>query len=211
MCDGHADGRAVGVGLYHAGQLRLLCDAVNVRLRIAHRAPLWCDDKVTHEALGQILIHGNGAAQIPAAGVGNAQQIEGCLHAAVLAAGAVQREEDNIRHAAHGQHVPAEHAVALIAAAAAHLFQIRLAHGNGIIAAEAVLHRENILKGAFIVLQPQKHIHQNGLMTACTQRTANLGSAGERNVALHAKASGQYNNFHCDFLPFRMNPIPILF
>jgi hypothetical protein len=43
--------------------------------------------------LGAPLVHGDGRGHHAAAGVGNAHQLEGALHGAVLAAAAVQRDE----------------------------------------------------------------------------------------------------------------------
>lgn len=51
---------------------------------------------------------------------GDAEQVERGLHAAILAAGAVQRQKDDVCLGAHIEHAGAEHAAALILAARAH-------------------------------------------------------------------------------------------
>ena len=64
VCDGHADGRAVGVGLDDAGQLRFVGDGVDLVRRVLQRAPFRSGDVGRDEALGKVLIHGDGAAEI---------------------------------------------------------------------------------------------------------------------------------------------------
>ena len=151
-----------------------------------------------HDALGNGLVHGHAAAQIAAAGIGHAQQVQGGLNASVLAAGAVQGQEHQVRHGAHGQHILAQQGRPLVPAAAAHGLQIRLRGQDPVIAAQAVRRVKDIGETAGIVLQAQEHIHQNGLVAPLAQGAAHAGAAGQRYLPLGAQTAGQNNDFHRD-------------
>ena len=154
------------------------------------------DAQRVHKALGHSLVHGHAAAQIAGAGIGHAQQIQRRLNAAILTAAAVQRQKDDVRHLADGKHVLPQHTGALIPAAAAHGLQIRLCPLYLIVGAQAVGRVKNILQTALVLLEAQKHIHQNGLMTPLPQGAAHAGAAGQRHLPLGGKAAGQHNDLH---------------
>ncbi|MPM85240.1 hypothetical protein SDC9_132318 [bioreactor metagenome] len=115
MRDIHADGGAAVHGLHHAGQAPPSGDRGNLILGVGNRFPLRGDGRARrgHQTLGQVFIHGDGRAQIARAGVGNAHEVKGGLHPAVLPAGSVQGKKHNIRHGAKLQHALSEHARAL--------------------------------------------------------------------------------------------------
>lgn len=159
MRDGNADGRTIGHRFHDAGKLRFGNELADLIRRIAHCAPLRRDDIFRHQTLGKILIHCDGAREIARAGIGNAEQVKRRLHAAVLAAGAVQGKKYNVRLGAYIEHTRAEHAAALILAARTHGGKIRLLLSDGIVAAEAVWRIKNVVKLALIILKAQEHIH----------------------------------------------------
>ena len=64
VCNRHADGRAAGVGLDDAGQLRFVGDGVDLVRRVLQRTPFRGGDVGRDEALGEVLVHGDGAAEI---------------------------------------------------------------------------------------------------------------------------------------------------
>ncbi len=146
--DRHADGRAVGVGLDDTGQLRFVGDGVDLVRRVLQRAPFRGGDVGRDDALGQVLVHGDGAAEVARAGVGDAEQVERRLHPSVLAAGAVERDEHDVRHGADAQNVLAEDIFALVLPARADGVEIRLLTGDGEIAAQAVRRVKKMLSGA---------------------------------------------------------------
>ena len=156
MRDGNADGGAVGDRFDDAGKLRFGNELADLIRRIAHRAPLRGDDIFRHQTLGEILIHRDGAREIARAGIGDTEQIKGRLHAAILAAGAVQGKKHDVRLSTDVEHTGAEHTAALILAACAHGGKIRLRLGDGIVAAEAVRCIQNVVKLALIVLKAQE-------------------------------------------------------
>ena len=187
MRDGDADRRAVGDRLDDARELRFRHKARDVAFRVAHGAPLRRDDIFRHETLRQVLIHRDGAREVACAGVRNAEQVERGLHAAILAAGAVQRQKYDVRLGTHIEHTGTEKALALVLAARAHSGEVGLRLGDGIVAAEAVRCVENIFELTVVVLKAHEHIPQNGLMPARTQRAADLVAARERHIALHTQ------------------------
>ena len=177
--------------------LRLRADGVDVHAVALDEHPRrGLDAQRRDDALGQVLVHGDGAAEVARAGVGDAEQVERRLHPSVLAAGAVERDEHDVRHGADAQNVLAEDIFALVLPARADGVEIRLLTGDGEIAAQAVRRVKNALRRAVIALQSQKQIHQGCLMTARAERAADACAARERHVALHAQAAGQYNDAH---------------
>ena len=97
----------------------------------SHRLPTGgMDAQGGHQALGQILIQSNGAAQIPRTGVGNAQQVKGSLHPAILPTGAVKGQENHISPPAQFQHTGSEQAASPIGTRRPELFQVRLLTGH---------------------------------------------------------------------------------
>ena len=82
-----------------------------------------------HHPLGHGFIHRQGGGQIPAAGIADAQQVEGRLDAAILAVLAVKAQEHDIRQAAQLQHMGAQQPAALVLPAGLHRLEIR---GRGI-------------------------------------------------------------------------------
>ena len=101
----------------------------------------------------------------------------------------MQRQKYDVRLGAHIEHAGTEKALALILAARAHGGEVGLCLGDGIVAAEAVRCVENIFELTVIVLKAHEHIHQNGLMSARSQRAADLVAARERHIALHTQAA----------------------
>ena len=156
-----------------------------------------------HHLLRHGFVHGHAAAQIARAGVRHAQQVQRGLDAAILAASAVERQEHDVRHAAHRQHVLAQHTGALVDAAAPHRLQIRLYALHPAAAAQAVRRVKDVLQPPVVLLQPQKHIHQNSLMSPLPQRSAHACAAGQRHLALRGQSSGQYDDLHASSLAFR--------
>ena len=205
--DGHADARAGVVGLDDAGQLRLRADGVDVHAVALDEHPRrGLDAKRCDDALGQVLIHGDGAAEVAAAGIGDAEQVERRLHAAVLSGAAVQGQKHDIRHGAHLEHVLAEQARALELALRAHGLQIRRALINA-----RAAERRRIVKHmgdvAGIVLKTEKHIQQHDLVAALLERAGNFRAARDRDVALGAQAAAKNCNFHWEY-PLRFLIVP---
>lgn len=92
--DGHADGGPAGHRLYHAGHRGGAGEAVNVPVRVVGPLPLGSlHPQGSHQALGQVLVHGQGGAHIPRPGVGDAHEVKGSLHPAILPAGPVEGQE----------------------------------------------------------------------------------------------------------------------
>lgn len=145
-----------GHRLHHQGQPGVLHQAVDILGGVGHRLPAGGGDHVLHHPLGQVLIHGDSAAQVAGAGIGNAHQLQGGLHFAVLAAGAVESQEHNVRHLAQLQHVRAEHAPAVPRAAGTHLVQIGSLPAHLL---ECLGHR-GVKKALVRLLRSKKHVHQ---------------------------------------------------
>ena len=149
-----------------------------------------------HKALGDGLVHSHAAGNIVAAGVGHAQQVQCGLDAPILAAGAVEGQEHQVRHGAHLQNALAQHGGTLILPGAAHRLQVRRIGGHRMVGAQAVRRVKNILYVPGIVLQAQEHIHQHRLVSQAAQGAADAGAAGECHVALGAETSCQNNDLH---------------
>ena len=197
----HADGAAAVDDLHGAGHRQLPGQTGNVLPGIAHVVPGGGGyTGGVHDALGDGFVHGHAAAQIAAAGIGHAQQVQGGLDASVLAAGAVESQEHQVCHGAHRQHVLAQHGRALIPATAAHGLQVRLGGVDPVVAAQAVRRVEDIRQAAVVILQPQEHIHQDGLVAPLPQGAAHAGAAGQRYLPLGAEAAGQHYDFHIQSL-----------
>ena len=175
--DGHADARAGIVRLDDAGQLYLRADGVDVHAVTLDEHPRrGLDAQRRDDALGQVLVHGDGAAEVAAAGIGDAEQVERRLHAAVLAGAAVQGQKHDVRHGAYLEHVCAEQARAAELALRAHALQIRRALID-VRAAEGrrvVKDRSDV---AAIVLKAEKHIQQHDLVAALLERSGNFRAA----------------------------------
>ena len=200
----HTDGAAAVDDLHGTGHRQLLRQPGDIALGIVDVVPRSrANTERVHHPLRHGFIHGHAAAQIPGSGVGHAQQIQRGLYAAVLAAASVQRQKYHVRHAAHGQHVLAQQAGALVPPAAAHRLQVRLHALHPALAAQAVRRVKDILQRALVVLQPQKHIHQNGLVSPLPQRPAHAGAAGQRHLALCGQSARQYHDLHKRTLTFR--------
>ena len=197
----HADGGAAVDDLHRAGDLQLLNKAGNVGFGIVDVVPRGgAHAAALHDLLRQGLIHRHAAAEIARAGIRHAEQVERRLDAAILAAGAVQREKYDVGHAAHGQNVLAEHGRALVFAASAHGLEVGRLTLHAVIRAQAVRRVEDVLQTPLVVLQTEEHVHQNGLVPALAQRAAHARAGGERHKALRGKSARQNNNFHnsCD-------------
>ena len=149
-----------------------------------------------HKALGDGLVHSHAAGDIVAAGVGYAQQVQCGLDTPILAAGAMEGQEHQVRHGAHLQNALAQHGGALIPPGAAHRLQIRGVGGHAVVGAQAVRCVKNILYFPGIALQTQKHIHQHRPVSPAAQGAADAGAAGERHIALGAETSCQNNDLH---------------
>ena len=192
----HADGRAAVDGFDHARKNRAVRERVDIALRVIHDPPfrrLYA--RSGDQPLGQILVHRQRAAQIAAARVFNAQQIQRRLNAPVLAARAVQPQKHRVRQLAELQHALSHAARALPFARGDHPFQIRLLLGNARLPKRRKV-VEQLVQIALIVLQAHKHIHQYRLMAELAQRAANQRAAGNGNVALHAQPAAHDHNLH---------------
>ena len=205
--DGHADARAGIVRLDDAGQLRLRADGVDVHAVALDEHPRrGLDAERRDNALGQVLVHGDGAAEVAAASIGDAEQVERRLHAAVLAGAAVQGQKHDVRHGAHLEHMLTEQTRTAELALRAHALQIRRALVD-VRAAEGrrvVKDRGNV---AGIVLKAEKHIQQHDLVAALLERTGNFRAARDRDVALGTQAAAKNCNFHWEYpLRFLIEP-----
>ena len=184
--NGHADGGTAVHRLDNAGNRGGAGETVNVLFRVVHPVPLGgIHPQAGDEPLGQVLIHGDARTEIARAGVRDAQKLKGRLNPAVLAAGAVEAQEDDVRQLAQLQHALAEHALALPLAGGRNGFQIgcggvhlfpRL--GNGLV--KVSFHRTGV------ILQAEVHIHQGRLMAHGPQCFRDHGARGERHVSLRA-------------------------
>ena len=163
---------------------------------VAYRLPFGrADAEALCDALGQVLIHGDGASKIAAAGVGDAEQVERRLNAAVFAAGAVHADEHQIRRAAKLEDAETDEASGLPFALGADFVKV------GHLAADACLRdRGQLVKIALgiavEVLDAEEHIHQNGLVAEVSKRAADQRGTGDRNVAFGAQASAHDDDFH---------------
>ena len=206
---GDADGRAAVHRLHHAGHRQLLHKGGYVIGGVGDLTPLGGQDAgALHDALGHGLVHGHGAAQRAGAGIGHAQQLQRGLNFAVLAVDAVEAQEHAVSQSTDVQHAHAQMAGAFQPAGGFHGLQIRRCLGNADAAAEAVRRVEGVLQTAGVVLQPQKHIHKNGLVARVTQGAAHRGGSDQRDAALRADAAAQYYDLHAvtSFLLFSAFP-----
>ena len=184
--NGHADGGTAVHRLDDAGHPGGAGEMVHVLFRVVHPLPAGgVHPQTPDEPLGQVLIHGNARTEIARAGVRDAQKLKGRLNPAVLAAGAVEAQEDDVRQLAQLQHALAEHALALPLAGGRNGFQIGCSGihflsrlGNRLV--KVIFHR------AGIILQAEVHIHQGRLMAHGPQRFRDHGARGERHVSLRA-------------------------
>ncbi len=197
--DEYTDGGAAVHRLDHGGQSGLFHQLLQIRVQQVHPAPLGGDHLVGHQPLGQILVHGDGGGQIAGAGVGHAQQIQGGLDAAVLAAGPVQAQIHRIRLLAQLQHPGPDGGGILPLSAGPDLLQVGCltAHrfervGDG--------RMEQLLRPAGIVLQPEEQIHQGHLMAPFPQGLAHLGARGQGHIAFRAESARQYYYLHIQHL-----------
>ena len=204
--DGHADRRPGGHRLYNAGQFQAVSEGGNVVRAVGHQLPLGRGHSQRgHDALGQVFIHGNGAAQIARASVGDAQQLQRGLDLAVLAAGAVEGQEHCVRHAAQRQHAGAELTVATARAGGLHLLQV-----GGLTVDFGQLRRDGSAEQGFGgLLSAQIHVDKGGLVPPLPQSGAHLAPTGQGHVPLATKPAGQNNDFH-SIAPYRL-PILLLF
>ena len=197
--DGHADGGTAVHGLDDHRQLRLRDDAGDLLLSVCMGLPCrGAHAQRRNNLLGQILVHGQRAAQTAAAGVGHAQQIQRRLDAAVLAARAVQAQEHHVRHLAQLQHALADLAGTDPPAGGLHLFKVRGLGANlRLLNLRQLV--EDALDGRLHVLQTKEHIHQHRPVAQRAKRLADQRAAGDGDVALHAQAAAQHHNFHMRF------------
>ena len=131
MGDGDADGGAAHEGFDHHGEGGVGHQGGNVLLGVGDPLPLGgVDAQGGHQAFGQVLIHGDGAAQVVRPGEGDAEGFQGGLDPAVLAAVAVEGQEHDVRLLAQLQHAYAEVALALPLAFCFDLLQIRCLTGD---------------------------------------------------------------------------------
>ena len=122
-----ADGGAAGAGLHDARK----ADALRHRVAAAERdARRRRDAAAAEKDLAQFLIHGERAAEIAAAGIRHAVNVQTCLQLPVFALRAVQREERDIRGAADLDHAGADQPFA--AALGADLVKIGLGLPHGV-------------------------------------------------------------------------------
>ena len=147
-----------------------------------------------HQTLGHILIHSDGRTQAARTGIRNAQQIQGGLNAAVLSAGPVEGQIDNVSLGTQLQHTLPNGGGAGVLTALAYLSQVgslgaNLFKGLG----------NGGLKGVHRTVGPlhaKEQVHQAYLVSLGAQGLAHHGSGGQGYVALGAQAAGQYHYFH---------------
>ena len=125
-------------------------------------------------------------------GVGDAQQVQGGLHPAVLPAGPVEAQEHHVRHAAQIQHPGPKLAGSALCPGRLHRLQIRgLPPDPG-----KLLRDGGGEQGGGLLPGAQVHIDQGRLVPPLPQGGAHLAAAGEGHIALRAEAPGQNNDFH---------------
>ena len=191
--DGHADGRAVVHGLDHAGHLQTLHQAGDVRCGVVHQLPAGgLHPQRGHDALGQVLIHGDGGAQVVGPGIGDAHEVQSGLHPAVLAAGPVEGQEHHVRLSAQLQHPRSKLAGAPVSARGLHLLQVggHPAHPGQLLVQRCV--KQGLHRG----VGAQEHIHKGHLVPPLAQGGAHLAAAGQRDIPLRAQSARQYHNLH---------------
>ena len=190
--DGHPDGGAAGHRLDHQGQAGGAHQLLNVLRPVLHRLPAGGMHHIFHQPLGQVLVHSDGAAQIARPGVGNPHQLQGRLDSAVLAAGAVEGQEHQLRHLAQLQHMGAEHTPAVSRAAGAHLLQVwRLAAHLF----QGFRHR-CVKKVLLRPLHAKIEVHQSRPVAQLPQGIGHHGAGGKGYIPLRGKAAGQHDNLH---------------
>ena len=194
--DGHADGGPAGHRLHHAGHRGGAGEAVNVPVRVVGPLPLGgLHPQGSHQALGQVLVHGQGGAHIPRPGVGDAHEVKGSLHPAILPAGPVEGQEHQVCLTAEFQHAGAKLAGALPRPGGFHRLQIR---GLGVHLLPPV--RDGLvnagLQGAGWVLPAEVEGYQGRPVAQPFQGVGDHGARGQGHVPLRAQAPGQDYNFH---------------
>ena len=133
--------------------------------------------------LRQLLVHGDGAAKIAAAGVFHTGQVQRSLQLAVFALLAVQGKKCDVRQPAQLDDVRPDQGTAARLPDAAQLMQIRglLADAPVQILLRLVEYRA---AGAEIALEAKKQIHQQHPMASAAQRTRSVRTAGDGNIPL---------------------------
>ena len=171
-------------------------EAVHVFLGVGGPLPPGgLDPQGGHQALGEVLVHGQGGAHIPRAGVGDAHEVKGGLDPAVLPAGAVEGQEDHIGGLAQLQHAGAELVGAVPRPGGPDCFQVgglgvHLLPPVGDGEVEVVHHRP-LPPG-----QAEVEVHQGGLVAQAAQGMGDHGAGREGHVPLRAEAPGQDDNLH---------------
>ena len=131
MGDRDADGGAAHEGFDHHGEGGVIHQGGNVPLGVGDSLPLGgVDAQGSHQTLGQVLIHGDGAAEVVGSGEGDAEGFQGGLDTAILTAAAVEGQKDDVCRLAQLQHAHAEVALALPLTCRLDLFQVRRLSGH---------------------------------------------------------------------------------
>ena len=108
----------------------------------------------------------------------------------------MEAQEDDVRHGADGEDILSEEAGTLVGPAAADSVQVRGRALDGGGTQEAVRRVKDVGKRALVALQPQEHIHQDGLVPSAAQSPADTAAGDQGNLALGGKSTGQNHDLH---------------
>ena len=181
--DGQSDRRSLLAGLDHhrPAQHR----SHGIRVDRCHQPIRGRDTSKTHQAFGDVLVHGAGAADHAASGVGKSAQVEQGLQSSILPRPAVQGEEYQIeggefRRGKKACRVAPERAQRIASCGR------RDSHAEG--------------KTSQLFVQGQYaagRIDGHDLMAQGAQALHHLGGAGDRHIPLGACSSEQDRNLQC--------------